>query len=214
MLGLRYKPNTTQWVSRMPDRINKKILRLKLRKKRNNLSLCIQKKNAKSILYQCLKLGIFRQVHNVALYLTNDGEISTNYIISFLKSQNKVVYLPVLSKETLVFLPLTKNLVKNRFNIMEPTVRTNAIKHPKHINIIFMPLVGFDNNNNRLGMGGGFYDKTLAFTKLSSARFNTKIYALAHNIQQVKTVYSKNYDIKPSIIFTESRAIKINRLTS
>jgi 5-formyltetrahydrofolate cyclo-ligase len=73
-------------------------------------------------------------------------------------------YLPILAGEKLKFAKMGRYFKKNRFGIEEPIFSPLLGAH--RMDIILMPLVGFDKYKNRLGMGGGFYDKTLLFKKI------------------------------------------------
>ncbi len=181
--------------------MNKFNTRLHLRKLRNNLSSYQQKKHAKSLLYQCQKLAIFRLPYSIALYYEFDGEIATNYLQEFLKKQGKKIYMPVIDKKVLKFVIQSKKISKNSFGIQEPKF-VNP-KHPKKLNLILTPLVGFDNNHNRLGMGGGFYDRTLAFSIKRKTNFSLKVHSLAHSLQHLDSIKPSTHDIKVKSIITE-----------
>ena len=76
------------------------------------------------------------------------------------------------------------------------------------MNLILMPLVGFDKHKNRLGMGGGFYDKTLSF-KTKQVKFNKpKLFALAFNCQEVVQLEAKPWDVPVDGIITPTRFIR------
>ena len=140
-----------------------KELRHQLRQRRKSINKLSRKTTGKKILYQCQKYDLFRNAKHIAIFTPNDGEVETEEIINFLKNQGCSVYLPILSREKLKFAKLGKHFRKNRFGINEP-INTSLLDAQK-MDIIFMPLVGFDKYKNRLGMGGGFYDKTLEFQK-------------------------------------------------
>lgn len=87
--------------------------------------------------------------------------------------------------------------MKNRFNIFEPPLNVNNIIPISNIDIIFTPLVAFDESGQRLGMGGGFYDRTLENWQQQS--FYPM--GLAHTCQQVHSLPSTDWDIPlPEII--------------
>ena len=86
-------------------------------------------------------------------------------------------------------------LTINKFGIPEPIA--NKIVYP---NILLVPLVAFDKNFNRIGYGGGFYDRYIK--RISKIK---KIYTigLAYNFQKVKKIPTNKYDIKLDFIITE-----------
>ncbi len=181
--------------------MDKFSIRLHLRKLRNNLSPYKQKKHAKSLLYQCQKLAILRLPYSIALYYEFDGEIATNYLEDFLTKQGKKVYMPVIRKKKLKFVSPNKHFTNNSFAIKEPKLINP--KHPKNLNLILTPLVGFDDNHNRLGMGGGFYDRTLAFSVKRKYNFGVKIHSLAHSLQRLDSIKPSINDIRVRSIITE-----------
>ena len=132
-----------------------------------------------------------------ALYLANDGELNTEPLIHALWQASKDVYLPVLhpfSPGYLLFLHYDKStgLQPNRFGIPEPQLNCAKVMPVAALDIVFTPLVAFDVSGNRLGMGGGFYDRTLSQLPPDS---HCQLIGLAHNCQQVDAVPGENWDI-------------------
>lgn len=182
-----------------------KELRKELREIRRSIGQPLRKRSGKNLLHQCQKNAIFRNAKHVAIFIPNDGEIETRAIINFLVHQGYFVYLPILVGEKLKFAKLGKLFRKNRFGIDEPIYAPLEGAH--RMDIILMPLVGFDKNKNRLGMGGGFYDKTLSFhTKLKEFRI-PKLYGLAFDAQEVDKLQSEPWDVPVDGIVTPSRFI-------
>ncbi|WP_369310465.1 5-formyltetrahydrofolate cyclo-ligase [Providencia rettgeri] len=142
------------------------------------------------------------QAKNIALFLSFDGEINTQPLIDALWQQNKQVYLPVLhpvSAHHLLFLhyrPDTQ-LVNNRFNIAEPPLDVRDVLPPEQLDVMLIPLVAFDSYGQRLGMGGGFYDRTLA----NWQQRGFYPIGLAHDCQLVEQLPAAHWDIPlPEII--------------
>jgi 5-formyltetrahydrofolate cyclo-ligase len=105
----------------------------------------------------------FRAAQHIACYLPNDGELDMTSLIDQAWAMGKTVYLPVLSsihRNHLHFLPYWPDdeLVCNRYGIPEPVIRSRRMVDLKRLDLVLLPLVGFDFRGNRLGMGGGFYD--------------------------------------------------------
>ncbi len=187
-------------------------LRSQLRVKRKQLST-LQKQSNASALAECLmNTSAFKAAKNIAVYLSNDSEIDLQALIYLIWESHKNCYLPVLDKKKLghlIFLPYIKSqpLVTNKFNIAEPKYDVKQIIDARELDIIFMPLVGFDKHLNRLGMGGGFYDRSLAF--LAQADSNSlpdskpRLIGLAHSIQEVDEIPTEAWDVKLNQMFTE-----------
>jgi len=177
-----------------------KELRKKLRIIRKSIDTPTRKKQGKKLLYQCQKHAIFRNAKHIAIFTPNDGEIETIDTINFLTHQGYYVYLPILVGEKLKFAKMGKLFRKNRFGIDEPIFSPLVSAHK--MDLILMPLVGFDTNKNRLGMGGGFYDKTLSFhTKLKNFRV-PKLFGLAFDAQEVSRLSSQPWDVPVDGIVT------------
>ncbi|MDC0524023.1 5-formyltetrahydrofolate cyclo-ligase [Porticoccaceae bacterium] len=77
---------------------------------------------------------------------------------------------------------------------------------PQSLDVLFMPLVGFDRQGNRIGMGGGYYDRALAFMKEQENPSLTLV-GLAHSIQEVPQISSQSWDIPLHLIATEKELI-------
>lgn len=147
----------------------------------------------------------------VACYLANDGEISASLIINHCWHNNIDVALPVLhtfNRGYLNFQSYLSNtaMTANKYQILEPAPDASAIVPLNHLNVIMMPLVGFDHLGNRLGMGGGYYDRTLA----QNIDNKPILIGLAHDCQEVSQLPTNHWDIPVDIIVTPSQKIVIN----
>jgi 5-formyltetrahydrofolate cyclo-ligase len=177
-----------------------KTLRQSIRIQRRSISTSDREKFAKQLLSQVQKIANFKNGQKIALYLPNDGEIDTKYIQNFLKDKGFSIYLPILIDESLKFAKVGKNFIKNRFGIDEPI--SAKILNANQLNIIFMPLVGFDQFKNRMGMGGGFYDRTLSFKNRQQNYKNPKLFGLAFDCQEVTKLNAKPWDVPLDAVIT------------
>lgn len=170
-------------------------LRQQMRETRQKQTALQQQQAAQHITEKALKLIEQQRAKNIALYLAFDGEISTKPLINQLWQQGKHVYLPVLHPFVhghllfLRYLPDTP-MKANKFGILEPHLNVKSVLPIEQLDIIFTPLVAFDKLGNRLGMGGGFYDRTL---QNSQHRFITV--GLAHQCQRVEALPIESWDI-------------------
>lgn len=169
-------------------------LRQSMKAKRQGLSLEQQIQAARSIVPQAISLIQSYNVSNIAFYLPFNGEISPQFLMDNLLEQNKNLYLPVLhpfSSGQLLFINYNdKTEFKlNRFGIREPVLDVRHIIPLTELEMIFTPLVAFDKLGNRLGMGGGFYDRTLAQVQ------NIICVGLAHECQQVEKLPIESWDM-------------------
>ena len=171
-------------------------LRQQIRKTRANLTALQQQQAENSITQQALALIEARNAQHIALYVSFDGEISTDKLIKTLWAQDKHVYLPVLhpfNPNHLLFLRYLPDtpMLKNKFGIWEPKLNVQNVLPLEELDILFTPLVAFDKQGNRLGMGGGFYDRTLQNWQNSSFI----PVGLAHQCQQVEQLPTEAWDV-------------------
>ncbi|HIP76566.1 MAG TPA: 5-formyltetrahydrofolate cyclo-ligase [Psychromonas hadalis] len=184
--------------------INRQRLRKKLRVLRRSLSNAEQKKSARKIL--CLMTVHPRVIasKHIAIFLSNDGEIETTQFIDWCWENGKSIYLPVIhpfTKDHLLFLKYTPKteLIKNRYGILEPKLNVKTLILSSQLDLVFAPLVAFDKQGNRIGMGGGYYDRLLSDQ-------NTSPYpiGLAHDCQLIPAVPIDSWDIPLPEIITPS----------
>ncbi len=165
---------------------------------------------------QCIAMPQLMQQQHFALYLANDGELSTAPLIQALWQAGKRVYLPLLDPDhpgQLVFMPYhagTK-LLPNRFGIGEPALNPSQLAPLNQLQVIFTPLVAFDHHGNRLGMGGGFYDRTLAQLPKDH---HCQLMGLAHDCQQVAHIPVQSWDQPLQAVITPSRYLPFKQLSS
>ncbi len=177
-------------------------LRQSLRQQRRNINAVDRTKSAQALLPQIQKIVNFQPQQKIAIYLPNDGEIDTIYLQKLLKKQAIGTYLPVLVDKNLKFAKIGKNFSHNKYGILEP-ISTDIIS-AKQLDVILMPLVGFDKNKNRLGMGGGYYDRTLAFKKNPQTSNKPTLIGLAFDCQQIKQLKAQTWDVPLDAIITPS----------
>jgi 5-formyltetrahydrofolate cyclo-ligase len=122
----------------------------------------------------------------------------------------KQVYLPVLRNRPSNSLWFTAyrpgdRLVNNCYGIPEPVMHSRRIVMPWSLDMVFVPLVAFDRSGNRLGMGGGYYDRTFAFRRMRSHWRGPKLIGLAHEFQRVEQLLNQVWDIPLDGVITEQR---------
>ncbi|GAA0538760.1 5-formyltetrahydrofolate cyclo-ligase [Rheinheimera aquimaris] len=179
-------------------------LRKLIRQRRQQLSPAQQQQAANDLVSQALALPALNNSQHIALYLANDSELDTFPLIQTLWQQGKQLYLPVLhpfAAGYLLFVRYDQDtlLYPNRFGIPEPLAECHRLLPVDQLDIIFTPLVAFDLKGNRLGMGGGFYDRTLSQLPTKS---RSKVIGLAYNCQQVDAVPCEAWDIPLNKVIT------------
>lgn len=187
--------------------LSKVEIRRLMRQRRRALTFREQEKACHNIVRSLRRSTHFQHSRHVAVYLTNDAEISTEALIKDLQQRGKTLYLPVLhplKKGHLSFLRFDAStpMVRNRFGILEPDFRRQRAMKTRFLPLICLPLVAFDAQGNRLGMGGGFYDRTLSSTQTPGQ--TPKLIGCAYALQQVEKLPAEPWDIALSAIATDT----------
>ncbi|CRK85766.1 Uncharacterized protein YgfA [Candidatus Providencia siddallii] len=180
----------------------KKIIRKFFRSLRRQLSVNEKKYSAQMIVNRILSNKNIINSINIGLFLSFDGEINTVPLINALWKLNKNIFLPCIHPfipQNLIFLYYDSKtiLIKNNYCINEPKFNIYKIFSIENLDVIIVPLVAFDNQRNRLGMGGGFYDKILENWE------QKKFYpiGIAYDCQKIEDLCIDNWDVQlPEII--------------
>ncbi|GLR08283.1 5-formyltetrahydrofolate cyclo-ligase [Mixta theicola] len=186
--------------------LERQAIRTHVRHLRRGLSAEQQTLAANSVAEHALNVASVDRAQHIALFLSVDGELNTRPLLARLWQQHKQVYLPVLhpfSAGNLLFIRYTPEtaLMPNRLCIPEPPLDVQHIIPLDRLDVMFVPLVAFDKQGQRLGMGGGFYDRTLQHWR----RHRFLPIGLAHDCQQVDTLPTEAWDIPLPAILTPSR---------
>ena len=186
---------------------DKQALRRQLRAARRALSITEQLHASLGVCRQLVTLPLFLRSRRIAVYFCNDGEVNLEPLITAAWTMGKTLYLPVLHPlkgGELVFMEYHQGqaMVKNRFGIPEPVSHRDSRCPPWLLDLILTPLVGFDEAGNRMGMGGGFYDRTFAFMKNGSKPRRPALLGLAHECQKVAQLTTEAWDIPMDGIVT------------
>ena len=191
----------------MPDSTSLKSLRLQLRKARRSLPDGQRLQNELRIANQLLHLPEIRRCRRLALYQSEDGEVDLRLLGLALVSDGIQLCLPVLRpgrENRLWFAPYHPGdrMHRNRFDIAEPDTRRFPPLALRSLDLVLMPLVGFDERLNRIGMGGGFYDRTFAFRRNSRWR-RPLLIGIAHECQKVSGLDQRHWDVPMDAVVTE-----------
>jgi len=177
----------------------KRLLRSRMRQARRDLSITAQKLAGHRLKQQLNQNPSFKYAKKIALYLANDGEVTTLPAIHQAWFNGQEVYLPVLDPIRKGFLWFVEykadsRMRVNRFGIAEPDPRFNKRIPPRFLRAVGLPLVAFDQQGNRLGMGGGFYDRSFEFCRHEGIK--PQLFGLAHYCQEVETLPTESWDIQ------------------
>ena len=175
------------------------LLRM-LRKARRALTPSEQRRAALGLYRQLAQHPLFRRAKHLSLYLPTDGEIAPRLLLRAAQRRGKATYLPVLSawpRTKLVFQRVRpgEKLRPNRFRILEPQVNASRQRKVWALDLVLLPLVGFDDVGGRLGMGGGFYDRSLAYMARRKSWRKPTLLGLAHECQKVERLAQASWDV-------------------
>ncbi len=197
--------------------LSNKNIRKEMRLKRRELSKRQQLIAAEQLNMQLIQHHSFKHSKNIACYLATEGELSLIPFIHACWRHNKNVFLPVLQKSnqhSLWFVPFTEKstLIPNRYGILEPE-HTKKQRNTKIIMLdsIFLPLVAFDLLGNRIGMGAGYYDRTLNILKTRQHWLKPRLIGVGYAFQQVKAIKTNEWDVAMHFISTDKAIHRVKK---
>ena len=188
--------------ARPPD-AERDRLRRELRARRRALPAAQRIAAADALAARLLALPFMPEQGYVAGYWAMDGEIALH--AWQLRLPPGCVYcLPVLAGDALRFAPWRPGdaLATNRFGIPEPDIDPSSALDAADMAFVAMPLVGFDANGARLGMGGGWYDRSFAFRRDSPAP--PWLAGVGFEAQRIDALAAQGWDVRPDAICTEA----------
>lgn len=178
-----------------------------MRTRRRALSAKAQREASRKLLQNLKRQPAFRNARHIALYLPNDGEIDPRPVIEYCWQLGKRTYLPVLHPirhNCLWFVPYdrTTPMTRNIYRILEPKLVAAPRRPAWALDLVLLPLVAFDASGARMGMGGGYYDRTFAFKQRKGPQ-GPALIGLAHDFQRVEELPVASWDIPLAGIMTD-----------
>jgi 5-formyltetrahydrofolate cyclo-ligase len=154
---------------------------------------------------QLSKFSIMNRAIRIGAYMSFDGEVNCQYFLNFEKLRKKRIFLPVLAKSKLIFSPLksAEKMVQNQYGILEPVYQKREAIDARDLDVVIVPLVAFDEQCNRLGMGGGFYDRCFAFRKHRRKWRKPLLIGVAYDFQRVDSLQPEPWDVPLDAVVTE-----------
>ncbi len=176
-----------------------------MRRRRRSLSHGEREGAAHELCRRLAHDPLFLRARRLALYVAHDGEVDLTPLIARAWSAGKHVYLPALHRKRLWFLPLSPltPLACNRFGILEPELAPATRCPLPALDLVLMPLVAFDPDGHRLGMGGGYYDRTFAYLRRRRHWRRPRLVGVAYAFQQTGAVPARPWDVPMSAVATE-----------
>lgn len=189
--------------------VSRSALRKRLRAQRRALSVDQRRHAAAGLFRIAAATAEFRNSDRIAFYLPNDGEQDVLPLLERAWRMKKRCYLPVLDRMNsarLWFLPYEPGdaLVHNRYGIPEPRRAARYRVGAGALDLLLMPLVAFDDRGNRLGMGGGYYDRTLGYLRHRTTWRRPLCIGIAYEFQKSGRLDAADWDIPLDACVTES----------
>jgi 5-formyltetrahydrofolate cyclo-ligase len=186
-------------------------LRKSLRSARRSITPVERKEKSQLLARNLARYLPFRRCKKLAVYLSLPEEVDTSPVIELAQLLRKAIYLPVIDTKVwqnqsmmfALYLPGETPLRENRFGIREPAVKPGNCIQGIDIEFVCVPVVGFNDRCDRIGMGGGYYDKAF-----DSRRFQqSKLVGLAFEGQQADFEPAR-HDVPMQAVITEDRVIE------
>lgn len=147
----------------------------------------------------------FRRAKLLACYLSTDEEVDTWLLIERAWRMKKRIFAPVVNKNNVMhFCEITpeSNLFLNQYGLYEP--REGELIAPRNLDLVITPVVSFDHEGNRIGMGGGYFDRTFSFLRHRNHLLHPKLVGLAFACQRVDKITANPWDIQVFRVIDET----------
>ncbi len=187
------------------------MTRKALRQRRRALSASMRRRAAIALVNNIEPDLRFIRARKIAFYMASDGEIDVYPLLQRAAMAGKTCYLPVMvdrihrfRRSPLVFqkfVPPHQTLVRNRWGLLEPALDARQQIPPYMLDLMIMPLVGFDRRGNRIGMGKGYFDRALSGITTGFRR--PALIGAAFSFQEVADISPESWDIPLDGIVTE-----------
>jgi len=179
------------------------VIRRELRERRRALPPEARRAADRTLCRHILSLAAFRAARRIGIFVAFDGEPDLSPVVVAAARRGKRLFVPVLRGLDMTFaaLPAEGPLVRNFFGIFEP-------RHAQRIDVraldlVLTPLVAFDAQGGRLGVGRGYYDRRFAFLRLRRAWFRPKLLGVAYSLQEIPPFVLEPWDVPLWGVVTE-----------
>jgi len=153
---------------------------------------------------------------HVAGYWAIDGELPLNLAIPPLATRGQQFLLPVLQPDRqLLFAPWQTGdpVEPNRYGIPEPVAPVTS-RAPEEIELVLMPLLGFDRRGNRIGYGGGYYDRSFGFLQSRKRPTEPLLVGIAYAFQELPHIKPEDWDVPLDFVATDHELIDCHPVTA
>jgi len=191
-------------------------IRQQLRQRRRQLSRQQRRHAMQKISGHILRSAEFQYSQRIAGFLSNEGEPDLTSVMASARKYKKHWFLPIIGRPNLNKLWFAEYqqgdaLLPNRFGINEPLIRLCDTPPVWGLDMVLMPLVAFDQQGNRLGMGKGYYDRSLQHLHLRKHWRKPLLVGVAYDFQRFDTLPFQPWDVPLDAYVTERGFFRINR---
>lgn len=159
---------------------------------------------------------LLRPGSRVGIYLSVRGELDTAPIIALARERGCRLYVPVIDRPRsgdMMFAALDESLLQdNRVGIPEPQ-RPHALVAGRLLDLVFVPIVAFGPRGERLGTGGGYYDRAFAYLRRRVSWLKPRLVGLAYDWQRVDELISHHWDVPLTAVVTDAGVLHFPRQT-
>jgi len=193
-----------------PEMTEREELRVRLRTQRQSLAPAERIAAASAIAATLEQLPEFLVDARVAGYWAVAGEVPLNIALAALAARGQHYHLPVLARgRKLRFAPWRRDigLAPNRYGIPEPQCDPSALLAPEALDLVLVPLLGFDRRGHRLGSGAGYYDRSFEFLRDVARPAQPVLVGIGYSFQELPALPAQGWDIRMDFVATERELI-------
>ena len=153
----------------------------------------------------------------VAGYWAIGGEVSLHAAFARLRRRQQTYCLPIVEAAAqLSFAAWAPGqpLRTNRFGIPEPEADASQRLRPAQIDLVLMPLLGFDRRGHRLGAGGGYYDRSFAFLRDCPRPAQPLLVGIGYHFQELPELTPQAWDVALDFVATEHELIACSEVSA
>ncbi|MFC4821029.1 5-formyltetrahydrofolate cyclo-ligase [Dokdonella ginsengisoli] len=187
-------------------------LRKELRSQREALSASERIAAANGLVAQLERIPEFLTDRRVAGYWAIGGELPLLGVMPGLRARDQIYHLPVAGADRrLRFAPWRPGveIVPNRYGIPEPVAVEADLLSPSQIDVVLLPLLGFDRRGHRLGFGGGYYDRSFEFLRERSDVGKPVLVGVGYAMQEVEAIDAMPWDVSLDYVATERELVDL-----
>tara|TARA_Y100000389_G_scaffold201140_1_gene243118 strand:+ start:765 stop:1340 length:576 start_codon:yes stop_codon:yes gene_type:complete len=180
---------------------NKFFLRQLFKKERSRLSVNEVDDLSKKVFKNLISLNIWdKNFYHLYLSNINNKEVETNKIVNLLFEKDKRIFVPKIKDTNLIHVEIKKDTLysTNKIGIKEP--KENHKADPNLFEVVFIPLLAYDKQGNRVGYGGGYYDKFLGNIKMNPLKIGLSLFEPVDKIQDIE-----KHDIRLDYVITPKK---------